>query len=63
MDGVVVRIMKEKHFGFIKAEGQDYFFHSSGLKNIKFDDLKVNQSVTFEPMETSKGFRAEDIYA
>jgi CspA family cold shock protein len=62
MKGKIVRVVKEKSFGFIQSGGQDYFFHRSALKNITFDDVKVGQEVTFEEMETEKGMRAEDIF-
>jgi cold shock protein len=45
-----------KGFGFIKEDGSDneYFVHSSGL----IDQIKDNDSVTFEVESDSKGPRA-----
>jgi cold shock protein len=63
MIGTVARIVKDKRFGFIKAEdGQEYFFYQTGLKNIHFDELEEGREVSFEDVETEKGKRAEDIY-
>lgn len=63
MTGVVIRIVKDKPFGFIRGEdGNEYFFHSSSVKNGKFLNVRENQNVEFEPHETEKGYRAEDVY-
>lgn len=63
MTGTIKKLVKEKKFGFIRGTGgQEYFFHSSGLKNARFDDLREGQEVEFEDSEGSKGPRAEDIF-
>lgn len=63
MTGSIVRIMREKYFGFIVGDNRlEYFFHASALKNAKFDELEEGQQVTFEDSEGAKGLRAEDIY-
>jgi len=63
MTGTVKRIVKDKGFGFIQGEDeQEYFFHRSALKNIKFEELQEQQEVTFEEDEGAKWLRAEDIY-
>jgi CspA family cold shock protein len=62
MNGKVKRIT-DKGFGFILGDDKkEYFFHSSALKNVKFDDLREGTEVTFEDAEGTKGPRAEDIY-
>ncbi len=55
-EGVIVRL-KEKGFGFIKVEGQekDLFFHSNELVNVKFDELREGDKVTFEVADSPKG--------
>jgi cold shock CspA family protein len=63
MTGVVKRLNKEKGFGFIKAGTRDYFFHRSACQNIEFEELTEGRSVTFEPTESTKGPRAEDVNA
>lgn len=62
MTGTVKRLIADKGFGFIVSGKQEYFFHRSGLKNTKFEDLRVGQEVTFEDADGDKGPRAEDIY-
>jgi len=64
MEGRIVRLVKDKGFGFISAEGRktDYFFHNSALKNISFEDVKIGMTVQFEAVVTDRGLRAEDIY-
>ena len=55
-EGTIARLT-EKGFGFIKIEGRekDIFFHSNELANVKFDDLREGDKVTFEIAEGPKG--------
>lgn len=63
MNGIIKQLHPEKDFGFIKGDdNQEYFFHHSGLKNCKFEELDKGQNVTFEESDGPKGLRAEDIY-
>ena len=63
MTGTVKRIYLDKGFGFIKGkDNKEYFFHRSGLKNIKLEELLAEQEVEFEDSEGAKGPRAEDIF-
>lgn len=64
MTGKIVRIMRDKNFGFIKGDhgSEEYFFHASALKNAKFEDVEEGQEVTFEDADTAKGPRAEDVF-
>jgi len=63
MEGVIKKVVKDKHFGFIRGrDGKEYFFHSSGIKNARWDDVDEGRDVTFEDAEGTKGPRAEDIY-
>lgn len=64
MNGFVKTLNTEKMFGFIKAEdGQDYFFHKSGMANPhEFAGLRKRQEVEFEPGEgDGRGPRAEQV--
>jgi cold shock CspA family protein len=64
MAGVIVRIMADKGFFFIQvggAGGVDYFGHKSALENSELTSLAVGDQVTFAPVSTNKGWRAEQI--
>lgn len=52
--------LTDKGFGFIKRDGEekDLFFHSNELTNVKFDDLQVGDTLSFEVEEGPKGLRA-----
>lgn len=66
MDGQVVRLYKDLRYGFIKADGKDYFFHKDDFDG---DWHALNKDFTegtrvfleFEPKMTDKGLRAEEV--
>ena len=62
MTGRVVRINREKGFGFIQPEGggEDHFFHRSAVTKPRFDQLQEGARVSFEPGAGDKGPRAAD---
>lgn len=63
MTGQIKRLVRDKGFGFIRdSGGTEYFFHSTSVKNAKFDQLEEGQEVTFEETEGTKGPRAEDVF-
>lgn len=59
--GTIKRLVRDKGFGFISDGGQEYFFHSSACSDIRFDDLREGQSVSFEIGRSDKGPRAENV--
>lgn len=60
--GVVQRLYVERGFGFIRVpQGEDYFFHMSGLDDCVIADLEEGLLVEFEQRVTAKGKRAEHI--
>jgi cold shock protein len=61
-EGTIARLT-DKGFGFIKIEGQekDLFFHSNELQNVKFDELREGDKLTFETAEGPKGLNAVKI--
>ena len=63
MTGEIVRVEFEKGFGFIRGEdGVERFFHATALQGMRFDDLRrLPVLVTFEPTQTPKGLRAEQV--
>jgi CspA family cold shock protein len=61
MDGTVKRLT-DKGFGFIAAsDGNEYFFHQSACNQIRFDELREGQPVTFDQGQGPKGPRAENV--
>jgi CspA family cold shock protein len=62
MKGTIKRLT-DKGFGFIAREGEvkDLFFHSSELKGVTYDELKVGDAVTFEVTEGEKGQSATNV--
>ena len=61
-DGTIKRLVSDKGFGFIAAaDGNEYFFHNSACKGIRFDELREGQHVTFERGQGPKGPRAENV--
>ena len=62
MTGTIKRLVSDKGFGFILAgDGNEYFFHNSACAGVVFDDLRENQSVTFEKGQGPKGPRGENV--
>ena len=62
MTGTIARLT-DKGFGFIAVEGEekDLFFHTSGLVDVMFDDLREGEQVTFEKEDSEKGPRAINV--
>lgn len=48
----------DKGFGFIKADGQEFFFHAQVCDEIPLEEMQVGWGVTFEPSYSNKGPRA-----
>ena len=61
MNGTI-KTLTTKGFGFIAtADGQEYFFHQSALSDLRFDDLREGQAVSFDVGQGPKGPRAENV--
>ena len=58
-----IATLTQNGFGFIKIEGaaKDLFFHSNELVDVKFDDLRVGDKVSFEVGEGPKGPNATGV--
>ena len=54
--GTIARLT-DKGFGFISREGEqkDLFFHSNELVNVRFDELREGDKVSFEVADSPKG--------
>jgi cold shock protein len=64
MQGTIKRVIRDRGFGFIRSsEGQEVFFHRSGLQNLNFDSLKEGDTVEFEMERGEKGPRAVNVKA
>lgn len=60
--GTIKRLVSGKGFGFVAAQdGTEYFFHQSACVDVRFDDLREGQAVTFEKGQGPKGPRAENV--
>ena len=59
----VVRFDAEKHFGFIRNSGQDYFFHHNDLVvRSEWNSVAENVLVAYRPdLKNAKGPRASDV--
>lgn len=50
MKGTIKRLVSDRSFGFIAAEGHpgDVFFHKDKLVGVTFDELHKDDAVSFE---------------
>lgn len=63
MRGTVKFTVVGKGFGFIVGEDrQEYFFHLSSLRNANFTEIAKEDKVSFEPVDSKKGLKAENIF-
>lgn len=62
MEGTV-KTKTDRGFGFIarESEDKDLFFHSKDLVGITFDELQVNDKVTFDVVDGPKGKSAKNV--
>jgi len=62
MEGII-DTLTEKGFGFIAVEGEakGLFFHSNDLKGVTFAELQKGDKVSFEKVESPKGFNAINV--
>ena len=45
--GTISRLYPEEDYGFIAANGSEYYFHRSNLSNVEYEDLHKDLSVHF----------------
>jgi cold shock protein len=57
MQGTIVRLVRDRGFGFIKAEnGTEVFFHATGVTgSTPYDNLQEGQAVTYDKEQDSRG--------
>lgn len=61
-----IKTITDRGFGFIVVDGaqeggKDLFFHSNELKNVKFEELREGDKVTFDVAEGQKGPNAVNV--
>jgi CspA family cold shock protein len=63
MTGTIKKLVSDKGFGFITAEGleKDLFFHSNSVVSPTFDELREGDTVSFEVAASPKGPNAVDV--
>jgi CspA family cold shock protein len=49
VQGTIARLQPERGFGFITANGQEFFFHRSALQGVEFEELAEGLTVEFQP--------------
>jgi cold shock CspA family protein len=55
MQGVIDRLAPEAGFGFISSDGEEFFFHRSGLNGLEFEELAPGSAVEFEAKPPAEG--------
>ena len=55
INGVVKWFNDSKGFGFVSANGKDYFIHFKEINMEGFKSLKEGNRVSFEPSQSPKG--------
>lgn len=54
--GTIVRLVRDRGFGFIRmGNGQEVFFHATGMAGFPFDNLVEGQNVTFDIEQDTRG--------
>ena len=60
-EGTIKRLT-DRGFGFIDiGSGKDMFFHSSDLEGVSYEELQVEQRVSYTEGRGPKGPRAENV--
>ena len=57
MEGIVSTLVPERGFGFIAADGQEFFFNQSALLGVDFSELAEGQTVEFQQSWDNPGDR------
>lgn len=61
LEGRIGRVVVARGFGFIIHEKDEYFFHHTDLENAVLGQLRLGDLVSFEPVTTPKGLRAQSV--
>lgn len=62
MQGIIKKLT-DKNFGFISQDDseKDLFFHANNLEDVRFEELREGDAVTFEIENTPKGDAAVNV--
>ena len=63
MTGKIKTLVKDRYFGFISRDGEakGLFFHSKDLKGVQFEDLRGDETVSFDIVQGEKGPAAVNV--
>ncbi len=63
MEGKIKTLISDKGFGFISVDGEekDLFFHRNELQGVEFEELRVEDKVSFEKTDSEKGPNATNV--
>ena len=61
ISGTVKWFNDNKGFGFIEANGKDYFLHYSAIQSSGFKSVPEGASVLFNANKGPKGLQAENV--
>ena len=56
-EGTVTKVKLDGGYGFIRSEGEDFFFHRSDLDGLEFNEQLVEMAVRFDIEQAPKGPR------
>jgi CspA family cold shock protein len=62
MQGTIKKLT-DKNFGFISQDDseKDLFFHANNLEDVRFEELREGDAITFEVENTPKGDAAVEV--
>ncbi len=62
--GWVTRIERDQGYSFVTGiDGQEYFAHARNYATVHWKALELQDGVSFEPVDTLKGWRAARVRA
>jgi len=62
MNGTISRLVDNAQSGaIVGADGREYIFSATAVVDVTFGSLALGVRVTFTPVETLKGWRAEAV--
>lgn len=59
--GIITRLFSQKRYGFIKSNGQEYYFSETNVSYSSFDQLTVGSEVQFIGTLAGEGWQAHRV--